>query len=287
MKHMNNNLTRNVLLVEDDPKCFNTFTSLLDLLGLTVLQNESQLPVATYDDAIKILTKSGKTIEFALIDINLPGKKNGVDIADYILLNDYPIRIIFTTSDFSSANDRKLGEVGTQYGIIAKPDSSINPEVALFQLRQLMMPANPLLLYKRNVVWFMVQKLELIPDGKKQIYPRGEGQFPRQIIPVNEIAFICTGKGEFYNVPKNYSLIVLTNPRIGYYLHGSLGSLINKELDDRFIKVNKNACINIINCTKKVYSIKKNHIVVCGFEIGVSKKYRIDFNKRLAAYKLI
>jgi CheY-like chemotaxis protein len=276
-----------VLLVEDNPTDWKVFYDLLTQLGLTVIENENKLPVASYEEAVRILKKSGKHIEYAVLDMQLAGTKNGADIADFIITNDYPIRIIFTTANLDEPNAKNIASVGPQYGVIVKPQLIVNKEISLFQLRQLLMPSNPLLLYKKDVLWLNVQKLDLHPDRKKQVFPRYEGIYPMQAIAIENVAFICNGTSDIYNIPKNYCLFISSNLSQGFYIRYSLINLIREKFDERFVQVNENVCINIMHTSLATPSLKKQHIVIGGVEIKISKTYRSAFLNRLTTYGLL
>ena len=285
---MENLLEKYVLLVEDDPTDFSVFSELLAQLGYKVFRKEHLLPIASYVDAINILKKTSNKIEFAIIDIHLVGEKNGADIAYYIRVNNLPINIIFTTSNFTDTTNNMIATIGNQYGgLIPKPSNKINKEITLFTIKQMLTKVNPFVNYNQNTIWINTIKIDLIADKSKQLFIVDYGKYPLQVLSKDEFCYLCTGEGSLYKVPPNKVLIVCNNLKEGFLVNKSMENLLQNHLDDRFVRVNANTVINLMNCKLKSPSRLNSHIVSGGVEIEISKKYRSSFEGKLKMYKLV
>lgn len=79
-----------VLIVEDEPIIAIDMTNMLIKMGYDVIGD-----AANFNDAIEILNEVKPDI--ILLDINLKGEKDGIDLAEEINAN-YQIPFIYTTS---------------------------------------------------------------------------------------------------------------------------------------------------------------------------------------------
>lgn len=279
------NKTKYVLVVEDNPSDFDEFEQLLLQLGFTAIRQSNKMPVASYRDAIDIL-RTGLRIEFALLDINLPGEKTGVDIAQYILQNRYPIKIVFTTAYLTGTVAEEIAYVGSQFGTIAKPDGIVDSKISLFSLRQLLAPSNPLQAKVIDNI-FVVGK---IVDPTKQIKEHIKDdrlKFSTRVIEKKAIYYILSGNSEIINVPKNYSLIITDSLKIGILIHSSLDKFMEESLDKSFVRINECTCINLQHYEGIIERKAKLKINVQDHLFEVSKKYRHQFEQRLKSYKLV
>jgi CheY-like chemotaxis protein len=284
MKTISDSPAKKVLLVEDNPVDFAEFTQLLAQLNYTVIQKPDLMPVSSYEDAIRIL-QSEEPIEFALLDVNLKGEKTGVDVAEYIIKNGYPIKIIFTTAYLSPENANDIAFIGTQFGTIPKPSGIVDSTISLFNLRQVIAPVNPLqnkMIDNVFVNGVMINPRKSITEQLKDDRLR----YSTRVIAKKSIYYIFTGTTSL-KVPKNKSLIITEYPKEAVLANASLDRLLADHLDDRFVRINENTCINLEYYEGGVSKTSGLEISVVGFSFTVTKNYRTAFRQKLIRYGLV
>jgi CheY-like chemotaxis protein len=253
-------------------------------LNYTVIQKPDLMPVSSYEDAIRIL-QSEEPIEFALLDVNLKGEKTGVDVAEYIIKNGYPIKIIFTTAYLSPENANDIAFIGTQFGTIPKPSGIVDSTISLFNLRQVIAPVNPLqnkMIDNVFVNGVMINPRKSITEQLKDDRLR----YSTRVIAKKSIYYIFTGTTSL-KVPKNKSLIITEYPKEAVLANASLDRLLADHLDDRFVRINENTCINLEYYEGGVSKTSGLEISVVGFSFTVTKNYRTAFRQKLIRYGLV
>lgn len=273
-----------VLLVEDNPADFVEFTQLLKQLGYTAIQKPDLMPVSSYADAIKILQSDSK-IEFALLDVNLTGDKTGVDIAEFIIRNNYPIKIIFTTAYLTPKTANDIAYIGTQFGTIPKPSGVVDSAISLFTLQQVIAPVNPL----QNKMIDNVFVSGIIINPLKSIREQLNDdtlKYRTRVVAKKSIYYILTGNTSV-SVPKNKCLIITEYSREAVLANASLDRLLTDNLDDRFVRINDNTCINLEHYEGEISKSGGLEISVVSSPFIVTKKYRSQFQQKLVRYGLI
>ena len=284
MKTTSDPYLKSVLLVEDNPLDFVEFTQLLQQLGYSAIQKPDLMPVSSYEDAIRIL-KSDTKIEFALLDVNLTGDKTGVDIAEYIIKNNYPIKIIFTTAYLTPKTANDIAYIGTQFGTIPKPSGLVDSAISLFNLQQVIAPVNPL----QNKLIDNVFVTGLIINPLKSIREQLNDdtlKYRTRVIAKRSIYYILTGNTSV-SVPKNKSLIITEYSREAVLANASLDRLLLENLDDRFVRINDNTCINLEHYEGEISKSGGLEISVVSSPFIVTKKYRSQFQQKLIRYRLV
>lgn len=284
MKTTSDPYLKSVLLVEDNPLDFVEFTQLLQQLGYSAIQKPDLMPVSSYEDAIRIL-KSDTKIEFALLDVNLTGDKTGVDIAEYIIKNNYPIKIIFTTAYLTPKTANDIAYIGTQFGTIPKPSGLVDSAISLFNLQQVIAPVNPL----QNKLIDNVFVTGLIINPLKSIREQLNDdtlKYRTRVIAKRSMYYILTGNTSV-SVPKNKSLIITEYSREAVLANASLDRLLSENLDDRFVRINDNTCINLEHYEGEISKSGGLEISVVSSPFIVTKKYRSQFQQKLIRYRLV
>lgn len=285
MKTISDQNTKWVLLAEDNPADFVEFTKLLRQLGYTAIQKPDLMPVSSYEDAVKIL-KSDKKIEFALLDVNLTGNKTGVDIAEYIIRNNYPIKIIFTTAYLTPETANDIAYIGTQFGTIPKPSGVVDTAISLFNLQQVISPVNPLQ-QKINDNIFITG---IIVNPRKPIREQLNDdtlKYRTRVIAKKAIYYIYTGSSSYAHVPKNKCLIITEDSKQAVLSNASLDRLLADSLDDRFVRINDNVCINLEHYEGELSKSGGLEISVQSSPFTVTRKYRSQFQQKLIRYRLV
>jgi len=106
------NSSINILVVDDDALIAHDISGILEDEGYSVLE-----PCHDYKDAL--FTLKTKTVNLAILDINLEEEKTGIDIAEHIK-NDYELPYVFLTSYSDDATLAAAQEV-SPFGYLVKP----------------------------------------------------------------------------------------------------------------------------------------------------------------------
>lgn len=285
MKTISDANTKWALLVEDSLGDFIEFAQLLKQLGYTAIQKPDEMPVNCYDDAIAIL-KSYKKIEFALLDINLKGNKTGVDIAEYIIKNNYPIKIIFTTAYLTPETANEIAFVGTQFGTIPKPSGIVDSSISLFNLQQVIAPVNPL--QNKMVENLFVNGIIINPQKPiREQLNDDTVKYRTRVVAKKSVYYILTGTTASIKVPKNKCLMITEYSKEAILINASLDTLIKDDLDDRFVRINDNTCINLEHYEGEISKSSGLEISVMGSPFTVTKKFKDVFRQKLLRYGLI
>ncbi len=88
---------RKVLIVEDEFILYNQLAEFFINQGYYIIGYEDGRAVDNYDDAVQLLKEGGPDI--AVLDINIKGKKDGLELAAYIKEHFYSLIIILTAYD--------------------------------------------------------------------------------------------------------------------------------------------------------------------------------------------
>lgn len=108
---------RKILIVENDPFQFNAIKEFVLSKGFCVLQKEANETVGSYEEAHEIMQSEFPDI--AILDIELNGKKDGIDLAEY--LQPLNIPVIFLTS-FDNHHNLQRAKRLLPNGFIAKTE---------------------------------------------------------------------------------------------------------------------------------------------------------------------
>lgn len=213
------------LLVEDEALNYLDIKQFLEDEGYGVLGLPGKILIDNYDDAL--LVCENEIPHIAILDIQIKGDKDGLDIATYIRENYYSPVIILSSFD-TDENLRRAAIIGID-GFAVKMEKPYN----LKQLRaiiRLLLPLAEAAAKKREESIFLSVK----EYNEKET---GEDSFKLKRIMLDELAFIKTVPGH-----KNNVLLQLKNDK-KYLSHTSLKD-IGKELPVNFIRFSGDKIIN-------------------------------------------
>ena len=223
-----------VLIVEDEIIIADTINDILIEKGYHTLE-----PSVSYSEAIQSIENSKPSI--VLLDIQLKGKRSGIDLGKE--LNSRSIPFIYLTSNSDEMTMQSAIETYPQ-AFLTKPivqDHLIAAiEIARIKIDQKL---------EENT-----EKSVFINDGKKHIK-----------IMLNEILFV---KSENVYV----EIYKVNNERI--VTRSSLKK-IHELLDDNFIQVHRSYIVNI----NQVDVRESNQIIVGQFEIPIGEKYKKELTE--------
>ena len=227
-----------ILVVEDDPQIAESLADILEILNHEVVDIAD-----SFDSAIEQF--KSKEIDLALLDIQLKGVKNGIDVAERIR-SEFKVPFIFTTAYADKETIKKASE-HSPYGYIVKPygmkDINAGIEIAI-----------------QNHQAFN----QLGNDGEEGVF-NSESLFIKANsrivrININDILFI-EAKGD-------YALFKTLDK--GYIVHTTFKNAESKLNSNRFVKVHRSYIINI----EKIVDIEENSLLIENQIIPISRSQK-------------
>ncbi|AXT61979.1 DNA-binding response regulator [Aquimarina sp. AD10] len=229
-----------VLIVEDDVIYVNALEVLLTEMKISSLNSTGDS-----EEAFRLI-KAVKP-NLILLDINLKGKRSGIEIAEYVRENNLPIIIMYLTSSIDEATFNKAKET-FPYSYITKPLDKEN--------------------FKRTFALACQHKKE---NFSYKTFKHSDSQIEQDYIIVKtdkvlqkiNISDIC-----LINVEGKYCSIIISKEEIRIKL--SLKELIDKINSSEFMKVNRSCVVNI----KKIesFDLKKEVVYIGENRIPISRR---------------
>lgn len=224
----------NILVVEDEYITQKTICNYLTEIGYNVVS-----AVMNANNAIETLNT--KNVDFAILDINIKGEKNGIWLGNYITEN-YTIPHLYLTA-YSDTKTIQNALQTKPFGYLVKP----------FQKHDLFTSIEIAIL---NFVKNQNSKVKFIIVKHNEIYTK---------INFDTILFIESDK--------NY--LILNCEEINYRYRSTIADFENI-MPNYFIKTHKGF---IVNC-QKVKEFSNSLILINDFKIPISKSYKETvFNK--------
>lgn len=236
-----------ILIIEDELIISQDMTNLLTQMGYEVIGDAMD-----FDEAMDILERD--TPDMILLDINLNGKRDGIDVAEEINKR-FQIPFIFTTSYSDAATLER-----------ARNTNPVNYLVKPFKQEQLY-TAIEMGLFKAA----KVEKPVVADDEEKPLIIKGvlfvKDKFAYNKLVIDDIRWIKSDG--------NYLEIYTSAPKPAL-IRASMGSFMER-LDDHFLRVHKSYIINLQHLTK----LETNQVTIGHEVIPISKNYSEDLLKRL------
>jgi DNA-binding LytR/AlgR family response regulator len=286
---------KKALLVEDNPHHFDAFENILHQLDFDVLRLPNGLPVTSYDEAIEVFHDHAP-VDLVLLDLELNGVKNGVDIAQYLLRNNNYCHIVFTTAHTTTGSLNELSKIGGDVELITKPGGKVNIKDSLFQIALSIKPTNIELKNRIELVTLNLRvfNIAMAKAIKSQRMDIGSQLTTIRQVPgfknftKDEILLATVGNFDGMTIPKNNTLILIKNSEKGYISTLTLQELISDKLStDTFFQVSRNTIVNIQAIRGRVgFYTNKFVIEVGNLEVLVSENYVPAFIKRMQQYGL-
>ncbi|AGC76239.1 LytTR family two component transcriptional regulator [Nonlabens dokdonensis] len=256
-----------VLIVEDEAALYERLRRALVKQNFSVDQYTK-----SYDDAIERITKERPDV--VLLDINLEGKKDGIDLGE-TLNKQYQIPFIYVTSlDDDITFSKGLHTNHENYLVKTKPRLNIE-DITRAINTVIHKNKNDRNDFKKGIIGLVGYLDEIKNMGKDTI--------SRVKINYEDILYFSTKpfrnqNDEFEAVEKNYCWF-MTRSGEYYFLRESLSSL-SRKLPYHFIRINESYIINISN-EVNVARINGSRIKVEKTEFFISATYKKEVNKRL------
>jgi len=257
-----------ILIVEDEAALYEGLRRALVKQRFTVDDYTK-----SYEEAIERIQKN--TPDIVLLDIDLQGKKDGLDLGK-VLQNKYKIPFIYVT-EFDDDMTFQKGLQTNHQNFIVKTKPTLNIKEITRAIHTVLHKKDRVLeLNTKNGVFGLVGYLEDIKEY-------GIGGVTRVPVSYTEIVFFTVKPFKNQNEEEeklrdNY-LWFLTSKNEYYFLKTSLKKLSNI-LPQNFIRINESYIINI-NPTFFNGRINGSKIVVKSKEFIITNTYKKAFEKRM------
>ena len=261
-----------ILIVEDEPALYERMRRALSKYRFTIDEYTK-----SFDEAISRIKNERPDI--VLLDIDLQGKKDGIDLGK-VLHTEYNIPFIYVTnSNDDTTFQQGLHTNHEQYIVKTKPRLNIEEVVRAIHTALHKQEENSS--FTKDGVMGLVDYLE-------EIKSYGKGDVTRVPINYSDIAFFTIT--EFINndeqeekLRDNYLWFqTRSKPKDVFFLKSSLKDM-EKVLPDYFVRVNKSHIVNILS---KLLDgrINGSRLSIMGTEILINNSYSKELKKRLDKY---
>lgn len=233
-----------ILVVEDEVLIADHLAETLEDLGYEVME-----PVGTYSEAITTL-EEGRP-DLAILDIQLSGRKSGIDLAEKInSVYQFPFIFLSSNTDRVTLEDAKRAE---PFAFLVKPYSKdelyTSIEVALYN-------------YAKQMEKALDQDNLVIKDA---LFIKQNRIFLR--LDFSDILYLASDHV--------YIDIHMTDGK-KHVVRSSLNDFISK-LGPRFTRCHRSFIVNLDH----LRGINQNHLVLEGVEVPLGKKHRDEILKRI------
>lgn len=223
-----------ILIVEDEEGIADSLKDILE-----VLEHEVVGVASSHDEAIDLLDTTDP--ELLLLDIQLKGAKNGIDIAE-IVRKKYSLPFIFTTAFADAETIKKASQQGP-YGYLVKPygmkDIHAAIEVAMNNFH--------------DTQKLKANEAQMLLDD--QLYVKVDSKLVR--LDDDDIVYV-EAKGDYamFNTEDNT-----------YIVHSTIKNIESKLNPAKFLKVHRSFIVNL----KKIVDIEDTNLVVKDKVIPISR----------------
>lgn len=227
----------NILIIEDDVEIAESLAEMLEILGHNVVATAE-----SYDGAINALDT--KTVDLALVDIQLKGEKTGIDVGER-LQNEYKVPYIFTTAYADGETIAKAAQ-HSPYGYIVKPygmkDINAGIEIAI---------AN-----HQNVQSLKEEEGSIFQQSN--LFAKVNSRLVR--IDPDDIMFV-EAKGDY---------VLFKTKERGYIVHSTIKNIEEKLDGNQFVRVHRSYIVNI----SKIVDIEDNNLLIDSLVIPISRNQK-------------
>ena len=234
----------NILIVEDDRNIADSLSEMLAILDHRIVGIAS-----SFEEGINLLERY--KVELVLLDIQLTGKKSGIDLAARVR-EDFGIPFIFTTA-FTDIETLNKATEQSPYGYLVKPygvkDLNASIKVAI---------AN----HQNIINWKEKEGGVLFKDC---LFVKVNSKLIR--VDVDTILYI-EAKGD-------YALVV--TERKGYIINSVFKNIERKLDPNGFIRVHRSYIVNI----RKVVDIEENNLLIGEKVIPISRGQKAKLISKL------
>lgn len=233
---------RTILLVENDPFQFNALKIFLSEKGYSVLKQDNDEIIASYDDALEAIKCSLPDI--AILDIELNGNKDGINLAEY--LHPLNIPVIFLTSKDNYLNLERAKQL-LPHGFIAKTEKPYDERNLWNAVSMAMQYVNERKKLLSKGISLKVKEIELpITPKLKTEYVDNEHLKIEKIFEWDSIQYFYSGN----DAPHNYTVIRTDYSGKKGFLYKASLHYFEMIVPVFFVRINSNFLVNALQITQ-------------------------------------
>lgn len=268
---------KKVLIVEDKFVLYEELVSFFEDKGYYVIKHPSGKAVDTYDDALSLMRQDAPDI--AILDIEINGSKDGLELSAYIKANYNTLIIILTGRDNHENLERAKSVLAD--GFVIKEDKPVNTR-QLWANISLAMPKFEIKQKRKTLgSFFRVKEIDIKTLSSSYKEPKPE--VPTSIDLETFIKWECITHILSYNSKQagegNNNVLMYTNVQNkGYIYRSTIGSLI-EHLPDNFVRFDQSTIVNAYHITARG---KGNNLYYIGSRsFKISDTYKIEATEKL------
>jgi two-component system, LytTR family, response regulator LytT len=261
---------RKILIVEDDFILFEELTEFFEEKGFFVVKHKDDKAVDNYEDAVKLLKQQEPDI--AVLDINIKGDKDGIDLGAYITQH-YHIPVIYLSAYNNYENRERIRKTGNERFVI-KATKPLDKE-QLWATFDLALPKNETRVKKRTLGdFFTVKEMIVTKQTNSQRLTTKEADDPLEIetfLKWDEIIFIESYNASIRGSGNNNVLIHTTEQSKAYMMRSSLTDM-EKQLPEYFARFDQSTIVNLNKIDGR--NKTKTRYLVGDLAFGMSDTYK-------------
>ena len=260
---------RKVLVVENEFILFDELVEFFEDKGFEVLMDKQDCAVDNYNDAVRLLRQHKPDI--AVLDIEIKGDKDGIDIGAYIRQH-FSIPVIYLSKYPSPGNLERIRALGQDKFIFRSAKDLDNEQ--LWSMFYLALPDHESKVKERTIGRMLnVLKVKVlnVKEGKQKVVSsESEWQDIRTFIKWDDILFIQSYNSSISD-GNNQVLIHTLDPAEAYKIRTPLASLADI-LPSNFCQFNRSEIVNINKITARDANSTVYYIDALSFKLSDSFK---------------
>lgn len=239
---------RKVLVVEDEFILYNELSEFFEEKGYDIIGHADGKAVDTYDDAVQLLKENEPDI--AVLDINIKGKKDGLELAAFIKEHFYTLIIILTAYDNHENLER--ARLISPDGFVLKADKPLNKKQLWATISITLPKLDMRTLRKSQGEFFKVREIDTKKLNEKygSRKPEAEPVEIETFIKWENITHIVSYNAKTAGEGNNNVLIHTSLTHKGYIYRSTL-SEISELLPAYFVRFDQSTIVNLNHITAK------------------------------------
>lgn len=240
---------RKILIVEDEFILYQELVEFFEEKGYSIIGHDSGKAVDTYEEAVQLLKLHEPDI--AVLDINIRGKRDGLELASYIKEHFYTLIIILTAYDNHENLER--ARLLSPDGFVIKADKPVNKK----QLWASITVKLPRLyngdLRKRQGTFFKVREIDLRKTNGRSFAELKANPDPVDIetfIKWENITHLSSYNAKTAGEGNN-NILIHTSSGPTAYIYRSPLSDMEKQLPVYFVRFDQSTIVNLHHITAK------------------------------------
>lgn len=269
---------KKVLIVEDEYILYQELVEFFEEKGYKIIRHTSDNIVDNYDDAVMLIRKEAPDI--AIIDIQIKGNKDGIELSAYIKENYTTLIVILTVRD-NHENLERAKQVMAD-GFVIKEGKPVNKR-QLWANISLAIPRFEIKHQKKTVGgFFKVREIDIKTLAANNNHKESKAEVTaidlETFIKWECITYILSYNSK-QSVEGNNNVLIYTNlQNKGYIYRSTIGSLIG-HLPDNFIRFDQSTIVNAYHISARG---KGNNLYYVGNKsFKISETYKMETSEKL------